>query len=141
MTEIKLSWDDAPEGADVMVRSEITGAQFFALKKEDGELRIFFNNDFSIDARIKYWKILALRSDAGIELPPKNPIYQSQNGSDHIDDFEENNSPDEFRAAMNFNIQKYSKRYGKKDDHLKEAKKIADYAQRLIAYEESLLAD
>ena len=43
----------------------------------------------------------------------KNPIYAGVSGKDHIDDFEENSTPDEFRAAMNFNIQKYSKRYGK----------------------------
>ena len=70
----------------------------------------------------------------------KNPIYTGTDKKDHIDDFAENNSSEEFRAAMNFNIQKYSKRYGKKDAQLKEAKKMADYCQRLVEFEEGLLA-
>ena len=71
----------------------------------------------------------------------KNPIYTGTDKKDHIDDFAENNAPDVHRGALNFNIQKYSKRYGKKDSHLKEAKKIADYANRLVQFEESLLND
>lgn len=69
----------------------------------------------------------------------KNPIYTAPSGADLIDEFAKNNTPDEFRAVINFNIQKYSKRYGKKDEQLKEARKIADYASRLVAFEEGLL--
>lgn len=36
---------------------------------------------------------------------------------------------------MIFTIAKYCKRYGKKDDPASEARKIADYAQRLLDYE------
>ena len=71
----------------------------------------------------------------------KNPIYTGADKKDHIDDFAENNTPVEFRAAINFNIQKYSKRYGKKDGFLKEAMKMADYAQRLVKFEEALLSE
>lgn len=73
------------------------------------------------------------------ELNVKNPIYTAPSGADLIDEFAKNNTPDEFRAVINFNIQKYSKRYGKKDEQLKEARKIADYASRLVAFEEGLL--
>ena len=71
----------------------------------------------------------------------KNPIYTGADKKDHIDDFIDNNTPEAVRAALNFNVQKYSKRYGKKDDFLKEAKKIADYAQRLVEFEEGLLSE
>ena len=70
----------------------------------------------------------------------KQPRYCDQNGQrDLIDDWAERKSPEEFRAIIIANIEKYCRRYGKKDDPIKEAKKIADYADRLVAYEESLL--
>jgi hypothetical protein len=71
----------------------------------------------------------------------KNPIYTGADKKDHVDDFAENNTPEAFRGAMNFNIQKYSKRYGKKDSYLKEAMKMADYAQRLVKFEEGIISE
>ena len=56
-------------------------------------------------------------------------------GKDLIDDWAERKSTKEFRAIMVANIEKYCRRYGKKDECLSEAKKIADYAARLVDYE------
>lgn len=56
-------------------------------------------------------------------------------GKDLIDDWAERKSTKEFRAIMIANIEKYCRRYGKKDECLSEAKKIADYAARLVDYE------
>ena len=62
--------------------------------------------------------------------------YNNNNGSkDLIDHWAEVKSPIEFRAIMIANIEKYCRRYGKKDDVLVEAKKIQDYATRLVEYE------
>ena len=86
-----------------------------------------------------YWAAFNIPDEQDIKHDTKNPIYTGADKKDHIDDFADNNPSDSFRAAMNYNIQKYSKRYGKKDAHLKEAKKMADYCQRLVEFEESLL--
>lgn len=62
-------------------------------------------------------------------------------GKDLIDDWAERKNSMEFRAIMIGNIERYSRRYGKKDDYLSEARKIADYAARLVEYELSLMED
>ena len=71
----------------------------------------------------------------------KQDRYKSSSNRDLIDEWSDNYSTLEFRAIMNGNIQKYSRRYGKKDDPLKEARKIQDYVNRLVEYEEQLLID
>lgn len=43
------------------------------------------------------------------------------------------------RAKVVSQIERYCVRYGLKDDPLKEAKKIQDYANRLVQYEEEQL--
>ena len=70
------------------------------------------------------------------------PERYKENGSDRdfIDEFQSTKTPDEVRGAMLFSMGKYQRRYGKKDDHLAEAIKIADYANRLVEYERSLVA-
>lgn len=70
------------------------------------------------------------------------PERYKENGSDRdfIDEFQQTKTPDEVRGAMLFNMGKYQRRYGKKDDHLSEAIKIADYANRLVEYERRLVA-
>lgn len=65
--------------------------------------------------------------------------YTENNSSrDWIDEFCATSTPEEVRGAFRFTIGKYLRRYGKKDDHLQEALKIQDYANRLVEYERSL---
>ena len=66
--------------------------------------------------------------------------YTENNSSrDFIDEFCATRSAEEVRGAFLFNLGKYLRRYGKKDDHLQEALKIQDYANRLVEYERSLV--
>ena len=67
--------------------------------------------------------------------------YETKTGTDFIQRFSDVHSEERMRGALLFNIGKYCERYGGKDDTLKEAKKIADYANRLVEFEESLLED
>tara|TARA_R110000803_G_scaffold210829_1_gene284043 strand:- start:346 stop:651 length:306 start_codon:yes stop_codon:yes gene_type:complete len=66
-----------------------------------------------------------------------NPIYE-EDGEDLIAQWARTKTPVEFRAAMLFNIEKYQRRYGKKDDVVSESRKIADYSARLAQYEVTL---
>jgi len=66
--------------------------------------------------------------------------YTENNSSrDWIDEFCATRSVEEVRGAFLFSLGKYQRRYGKKDDHLQEAMKIQDYANRLVEYERSLV--
>src|SRR5690606_36889512 len=66
--------------------------------------------------------------------------YTENNSSrDFIDEFCATRSAEEVRGAVLFNLGKYLRRYGNKDDHLQEALKIQDYANRLVEYERSLV--
>jgi len=78
---------------------------------------------------------LVLPTERKQSLFPKQERYQDDNGEDWIDECARTLTPGEFRGAMKFTIGKYVRRTGKKDAILKEVKKIADYAQRWEAYE------
>ena len=67
---------------------------------------------------------------------PKQERFKNEDGTDWIDDFEKENTLEEFRGAMKFTIGKYYKRLGKKDSYAKEVRKIADYANRWALVEE-----
>lgn len=69
------------------------------------------------------------------------PHYQTKTGTDFIQRFSDVHSEERVRGALLFSIGKYCERYGEKDNTLKEARKIADYANRLVKFEESLLED
>lgn len=70
----------------------------------------------------------------------KQNRYCNNSGSkDLIDHWAEVKDPIEFRAIMIGNIEKYCRRYGKKDNVIKEVEKIKDYASRLLEYEKSQL--
>lgn len=62
----------------------------------------------------------------------KEQHYQSNtdDGIDLIDFWYMQMTPEEFQGAMKSNLQKYSTRLGRKDDRIKELKKIEDYARR-----------
>ncbi len=64
----------------------------------------------------------------------KNPIY-TKSGKDLIDEAKERYTVDEFRGAMRFLIEKYLRRLGEKDTVRAEVRKIADYANRWLEYE------
>jgi len=70
----------------------------------------------------------------GAVFESANPIYV-KDGEDLIARWARTKTPEQFRAAMLFNIEKYSSRYGLKDSEHKEASKIADYSARLAQYE------
>jgi len=63
--------------------------------------------------------------------------YADEAGDDWIDEFARTKTIEEFRSAMEFTIGKYLRRLGKKDESLLEVRKIADYANRWLKYEES----
>ena len=75
---------------------------------------------------------------AVIEANPssKQTRYQTQSGEDLIDRWAREETPKTFRAKMLAHIEAYVARYGKKDKPLSEAKKIQDFANRLVQYEE-----
>lgn len=68
----------------------------------------------------------------------KQPRYLDADGEDWIDEFARTATLDEFRGAMRFTIGKYNRRVGRKDEVLKEVRKIKDYCARWEAYELSL---
>ena len=57
--------------------------------------------------------------------------YWMDDGEDLIAKWEKNFSQKAFQAVLLSNIQRYAIRYGKKDKHLTEARKMLDYAKRL----------
>lgn len=71
----------------------------------------------------------------------KQVRYRDSEGEDWIDEFARTATPEEFRGAMRFSIGKYVRRMGKKDERIKEIKKIADYANRWADYEERITRD
>ncbi len=71
-------------------------------------------------------------------MQEKTKHYTNSSGRDLIDEWIDNDDPIEVRAKIISNIQRYARRYGKKDDILKESIKIANYADRLVKYEKSL---
>lgn len=79
--------------------------------------------------------------DQCINQQSTQPHYQTKTGTDFIQRFSDVHSEERVRGALLFSIGKYCERYGGKDDTLKEARKIADYANRLVKFEESLLED
>jgi len=68
-------------------------------------------------------------------ISQKQERYQDSNGEDLIDQSARTYSPEEFRGAMRFNIDKYNRRMGKKDELIKEIEKIRDYAARWLEVE------
>lgn len=56
--------------------------------------------------------------------------------SDLIDYWEATRTPEEFRQIILSNLDRYRTRYGQKDSCLTEAKKMRDYLNRLVAFEE-----
>ncbi|MCE5000965.1 DUF3310 domain-containing protein [Staphylococcus pseudoxylosus] len=62
----------------------------------------------------------------------KQQHYQSNtdDGIDLIDFWHMQMTPEEFQGAMKSNLMRYSTRLGRKDDRIKELKKIEDYARR-----------
>ena len=75
------------------------------------------------------------------EHAEKQPHYKNEDGTDLINDWAERYTPDEFRTVMIAQMEKYQRRYGKKDLMVEEAGKIADYANRLLQYEQNRLVD
>jgi hypothetical protein len=65
----------------------------------------------------------------------KQERYQDANGEDWIDEFARTSTVEEFRGAMRFTIGKYNRRVGKKDEIIKEIRKMKDYCQRWELYE------
>ena len=74
------------------------------------------------------------RKKGGVE--GKQFRYQDRTGDDWIDEFARTATPEEFRGAMRFTIGKYNRRMGKKDDMVSEIRKMRDYCDRWLAYEE-----
>ena len=66
---------------------------------------------------------------------------KGDSGEDLIDRWAREEVPRDFRFIMVKQIEKYTCRYGKKDDVLKEALKIQDYANRLVEYEQKVATE
>lgn len=61
-------------------------------------------------------------------------IYETKKVAEHW------HSEDMYRGWLVITIEKYCSRYGKKDDRLKEAYKIANYGKFLVEFEEKVAA-
>ena len=61
-------------------------------------------------------------------------IYETKKVAEHW------HSEDMYRGWLVITIEKYCSRYGKKDDKLKEAYKIANYGKFLVEFEEKVAA-
>jgi len=66
----------------------------------------------------------------------KQARYQDAKGDDWIDEFARTATAEEFRGAMRFTLGKYNRRAGKKDELISEIRKMRDYCDRWLAYEE-----
>ena len=89
--------------------------------------------------KIKYY--ISLSSSYGFNSEGKQERYKGNSGEDLIDRWAREETSEIFRAKIMAQLDRYTSRYGKKDNVLQEAKKIQDYANRLVAYEESLISD
>ena len=76
----------------------------------------------------------ARRLDWQLMQDMKKPRYQDAKGDDWIDEFARTATAEEFHGAMRFTIGKYNRRMGKKDDMLKEVRKMKDYCARREQY-------
>lgn len=65
--------------------------------------------------------------------------YKASSGHDLIAHWCIVHKPPIARAKITSQIERYCSRYGEKDDPIIEARKILDYAKRLVDYEEGLL--
>lgn len=92
-----------------------------------GQLSEMFKTD-----RPDIAKVCQQIKDRPLSSRIKQPRYVDQNGEDWIDECERLMPWAEFVGAMKFNIGKYLRRLGKKDDELQELEKVADYAERLL---------
>ncbi len=71
----------------------------------------------------------------------KQERYQGKSGEDLIDRWARESTPEIFRAKIMAQFDRYTSRYGKKDEPLVEAKKLLDYSNRLVQYEENLIKE
>jgi hypothetical protein len=71
----------------------------------------------------------------------KQQRYSGKSGMDWIDWCEDNFTPEEVRGFYKFTIGKYISRFGRKDDPVREAYKIMDYANRLHEFEVKQLGE
>lgn len=106
------------------------------VRLEDGSVELQTNprglnwaND--VENRITHYRV----NPVVVDRYPKQERYHGVNGEDWIDECARTLTAEEFRGAMKFTIGKYIRRLGRKDTIVKEVKKIADYAQRWEAYE------
>jgi len=66
----------------------------------------------------------------------KQERYKDDQGEDWIDEAARTFTAEEFRGAMRFTIGKYNRRMGKKDELIKEIKKMRDYCTRWLEVEQ-----
>lgn len=82
--------------------------------------------------------------DQGTPFTDKETEHSSEHwkgrGPDYIERTALSMETERYRGAMTWTIGKYCDRFGLKDSPLVEAKKIQDYANRLVEFEESQLA-
>jgi hypothetical protein len=91
-------------------------------------------NDYCDDCPNEPHKQDARRLDAQLARDMKQQRYQDAKGDDWIDEFARTATAEEFHGAMRFTIGKYNRRMGKKDDMLKEVRKMKDYCARWEQY-------
>ena len=71
----------------------------------------------------------------------KQERYRDSSGEDLIDRWAREETPFVFRNKIMAQLDRYTSRYGKKDGTLQEARKMQDYTNRLVQYEEKLIRD
>lgn len=80
--------------------------------------------------------MITRRSGQHDQLGTKQERYTDTGGKDLIDRWAERYTPEEFDLVIWTVMERYSERLGKKDERVKEIRKIADYAARWLAVEE-----
>lgn len=151
---MKVNWNDAPDWASMVV-SIATGRDVFSNGVIYELLGLQHEHLFEfevVEVRPNNWKEGEKRMEPIGQNGNEGEHYAELEGfnqktdfnkqekyggekGDFIDDFYEENSAEKFRGAMEFTIQKYWKRMGKKDDVLLELYKIADYSMRFYEKE------
>ena len=129
-----FGWGDGP-GTNQIVAYKFIPFDEMNLREKDAEMERRKLVDRNITPDHDPFKVHVTGTFEDTDRFIKQPRYQDENGEDWIDECARTMTPDEFRGAMVFTLGKYLRRLGKKDTHVNEVRKIADYANRWLEYE------
>lgn len=116
----------------------------FGVSERSVESMIKYCSDTGLPLKVDnnyYWitPTPAIAPDNTDNKGVKQARYTGKSKEDLIDRWAREHKPEIFRAKMLAQFDRYTCRYGEKDDPIVEARKLQDYANRLVQYEEELL--